>query len=311
MRAIRGCQMQGLEINQATGMPVAWLHEAIRDSWSADTSSDPGWSAGNPALGQCAVTSLLLQAALGGELAWARAVPPGGDPVSHYWNLLPGGIEEDRTRCQFPEGTQVPSPQPKEFSGFADLRAYVLSFEPTRRRYLALLDGVASRLRHVKAMSRLQDERRSSQDGDTQVSCIVATRCGSTVPHANRFPPGVRTDVPGRTERPGKYMFIEHAERAAINYCARQGIATEGATIYMRGRPCADCARAIISSGIVRMVTADIRVDGQWIAQQDAGFEMLCESGIVVELTWLPSDLASALRASVDIVGVSASPRTD
>jgi hypothetical protein len=71
------------------------LFGALRRRWCAATSIDPTWSPANPALGQCAITALIVQEHLGGELA--RAVV---GPISHYWNRLPNG-DIDLTREQF------------------------------------------------------------------------------------------------------------------------------------------------------------------------------------------------------------------
>lgn len=43
-----------------------------------------------------------------------------------------------------------------------------------------------------------------------------------------------------------------HAEANAISWCARKGIAVEGAFIYTTLSPCLPCAKKIVSSGIVR-----------------------------------------------------------
>lgn len=111
------------------------LVRAIASSWSADTSNDPQrWNPDNPALGQCAVTALVVQDYLGGGLLRGMV----GD-VSHYWNQLPGGGELDLTRQQFVQ----PSVQ-----GVAQrTRDYVLSNVDTRRRYAALSTLVSRRLR--------------------------------------------------------------------------------------------------------------------------------------------------------------------
>jgi len=45
-----------------------------------------------------------------------------------------------------------------------------------------------------------------------------------------------------------------HAEQNAIAYAARNGVAIEGATIYIRMEPCPVCARLLIASGIKRVV---------------------------------------------------------
>jgi hypothetical protein len=84
------------------------LERAIRDSWTAQ-SCDPvdlsGWSARNPARGQCASTALVIQDHLGGELLLADVLYPDGSRQGvHYWNRLPGGLEIDLTRAQFVAG---------------------------------------------------------------------------------------------------------------------------------------------------------------------------------------------------------------
>src|SRR5262249_33209808 len=67
-----------------------WLVSALQASWSRETSSDyDRWTLENPAWGQCAVTALVLQDLMGGELL--RCVLPKGG--SHYWNRLPSGVE--------------------------------------------------------------------------------------------------------------------------------------------------------------------------------------------------------------------------
>lgn len=48
-----------------------------------------------------------------------------------------------------------------------------------------------------------------------------------------------------------KYLYAEHAERNAVYNAARSLI---GCTMYVMWFPCADCARAIIQSGIKAIV---------------------------------------------------------
>lgn len=101
----------------------------ITSAWSAETSADDRWSPENPALGQCAVTALVVQDIYGGDLL--RVVNEG---VSHYFNRLPNGVELDLTRGQF--ATWEPTK--------AEIRdrAYVLSFPATAQRYSLLRDRI-------------------------------------------------------------------------------------------------------------------------------------------------------------------------
>jgi dCMP deaminase len=51
-----------------------------------------------------------------------------------------------------------------------------------------------------------------------------------------------------------KYEWTEHAERAAIFDAARQGVSTDGLTLVCGWVACCDCGRAIVHSGIKRVV---------------------------------------------------------
>ncbi len=52
-----------------------------------------------------------------------------------------------------------------------------------------------------------------------------------------------------------KYYWYEHAERNAIFNAARIGVPLEGCIIYANLFPCADCARAIVQSGLKALKT--------------------------------------------------------
>jgi hypothetical protein len=111
------------------------LRSALEESWTPETSSDgKHWTPNNPAWGQCAVTALVVQDFLGGDLL--RSVV---QEVSHYWNRLPTGEEIDLTRVQFGIGISVPPGEERS-------REHVLSFPETRYRYRALRHEVMSRL---------------------------------------------------------------------------------------------------------------------------------------------------------------------
>lgn len=108
------------------------LERQLHAAWAVATSSDPtGWSPSNPAWGQCAVTALVVQDELGGQLLRART--PSG---SHYWNLLPDGTEVDFTREQFGDSFRAEDVEIRK-------REYVLSFDGTRRRYELLRTAIS------------------------------------------------------------------------------------------------------------------------------------------------------------------------
>jgi hypothetical protein len=93
---------------------LADIEAVIRSSWS-EKSCDPvdltEWSAENPARGQCAVTALVVQDLLGGELLLAEVHSADGSRQGvHYWNRFPHGVEVDLTREQFTQSEVIQAP---------------------------------------------------------------------------------------------------------------------------------------------------------------------------------------------------------
>lgn len=93
----------------------------------------------------------------------------------------------------------------------------------------------------------------------------------------------------GRNKRPLKYFYQEHAERNAIFNAARMGLSVKSCTLYVTGMPCADCARAIIQSGVNRVVISGLwdwstsRSKKKWVESTEHSKKMLNEAGVSVE----------------------------
>jgi hypothetical protein len=114
------------------------LPAVFQECWRRETSYEPEkWSPENPTHGQCAITALVIQDLLGGDLLRAKA-----DGADHYWNRLPGCRELDLTRDQF--GSTVTLAAPEVVS-----RDYVLSFSSTVRRYKRLSHLFATAYKQV------------------------------------------------------------------------------------------------------------------------------------------------------------------
>jgi dCMP deaminase len=83
----------------------------------------------------------------------------------------------------------------------------------------------------------------------------------------NEFPPGLEvTDE--MLERPLKYTYIEHAERNAIYRSSLYGSAARPYLMVAPWSACAECARAIVCSGIsvlVRHKQASDRSPERWV----------------------------------------------
>jgi len=113
------------------------LQAAIEEAWARETSADgENWSEQNPAWGQCAVTALIVQDKLGGELLRTTV-----GQISHYFNRLADGNELDLTRKQFGVGAELGEVTVRE-------RKYVLSFPDTRQRYGLLKQRLTVSLNH-------------------------------------------------------------------------------------------------------------------------------------------------------------------
>jgi len=90
---------------------------------------------------------------------------------------------------------------------------------------------------------------RKSKD-TTRVGAVLVGPEGEVRLTAFNGPPRGVDDLPGRRERPAKYLFASHAEANLVAFAAREGITTRGCTVYVTHYPCAACARALIQSGI-------------------------------------------------------------
>jgi dCMP deaminase len=101
----------------------------------------------------------------------------------------------------------------------------------------------------------------------------------------NGFPSGCNDDILERHERPAKYMYTEHAERNAIYNAGKAGVKLKGSALYCTMFPCADCARAIIQSGIstVTVKKPDL-ANPVWSKHFEVAYEMMEEAGVKVNI---------------------------
>lgn len=145
-------------------------------------------------------------------------------------------------------------------------------------RYQAMVDRIL--------IIEAYEHARSSPDPSTQNAAIITTESGFRVYGVNTTPFGIhhRGD---RLQRPKKYDYVEHAERAAIYHAARAGVRTYGATMYCPWYACTDCARAIIAAGIRRVVGHKLpehQKHPRWQESIAYALEMLREAGVVCDL---------------------------
>lgn len=132
-------------------------------------------------------------------------------------------------------------------------------------------------------MARAQDAALQSSDRSRQTGAVIVAQDGSIISTAaNTFPDGI-AGTEERHARPAKYLWTEHAERNAIYRAAAAGQSTASSRMYLPWYPCADCARAIIQSGIVEVVAIEPDwSDPKWAADFAVVREMLAEAGVPV-----------------------------
>ena len=133
-----------------------------------------------------------------------------------------------------------------------------------------------------------------SKDRSTKVGAVIFDPKTKAIVSVgfNGFPQGVDDNVDARHDKSNgaKYLWTEHAERNSLYLACRRGICTEGLGIALGWFPCADCARAIIQSGIVMLVgrRPDLTPGGRWVEHHTVALEMLQEAG--VELVFLDDE---------------------
>jgi dCMP deaminase len=146
---------------------------------------------------------------------------------------------------------------------------------------------------------RLCDEvRQESHDPDRKVGAIAVDVDGKIVGRGTNAPPRslgltIADSQAAIGEDPRwKYFLLEHAERNAIFDVLLRGISLKGGTMYGTLFPCADCARAIVASGLSRLVVFGVALDPhrdqKWLEHYRHAEQIFKLAGIKVE--WVTPD---------------------
>ncbi len=131
-----------------------------------------------------------------------------------------------------------------------------------------------------------------SKDNSNKVGCVIVGDNYEILSTGfNGFPIDVE-EKENRFERPLKYFYTEHAERNAIYLAARRGTPLTNSRIYLKWFPCAECARAIIQSGIKEIFIDGKSYNPDVISERDKRWEesftqaklMLLEANISIKI---------------------------
>lgn len=137
------------------------------------------------------------------------------------------------------------------------------------------------------------DDPKSRQVPQSGVGAVIVMNGQAISRSANVLPPQLKAhhDVKGiGIEEAERYHFIEHAERAAIFLALNNGHQLAGATLYCTRFPCSDCARAIVWTGISRLVVSSgLAGEGRWLEAQRAARQILKRAGVIVRVLNQPS----------------------
>jgi dCMP deaminase len=132
------------------------------------------------------------------------------------------------------------------------------------------------------ALRRAYDLASGSPDTSTQNGAVAYAADGTRLGvGSNHFTRGTKPTA-DLLERPKKYAYIEHAERNAIYSCLRFQLGWPH-VLVCPWAACADCARAIVESGIRHLVRHQ-RDDatGRWAGSIVDGDTMMASAGVNV-----------------------------
>lgn len=157
--------------------------------------------------------------------------------------------------------------QQTEMATFGSQSVPIITHDPYAKDYLGYAYTIAEEHSH---------------DGSTKVGAVITHDGRFICDGVNRFPGHLRGD-PQNHERPRKYKLIEHAERDAVYGAAKLGICLDGTEMYAPWAACSDCARAIVFSGIRRVVAhwqAIRQTPDRWMEEIALGIQIF-EAGNV------------------------------
>lgn len=195
-------------------MKLEELNKIIELSWNSDTCVSylkNDWCSDKKSLGQCAVTSLILNLYMGGKIM--RCMSETG---YHYYNLINGYIV-DLTVDQFKSLPDYKNSEERSIE-------YLLSNEDTKNRYLILLNNVKENfLKYGSKEYKLLDE-----NGNFILSKVPGTIGGHK-----------KLKIYGKMDCPSALYYIKKGE-----YVKNRVFFLDEETAIKNGyRPCAKCLK--------------------------------------------------------------------
>ena len=152
------------------------------------------------------------------------------------------------------------------------------------------LNLTTSSVDRFKIISAYQCANLNSPDPSTKNGAVLVNENGNILTYGvNRFPINIAETDDRFTDKAIKYKLIVHAENGAIFHAARQGKRVDGSTLYCPFFACCECAKAIIQSGVLRVVghaqlMALASEHTAWVKSIVVGWAMMDEAGVQCDL---------------------------
>jgi len=122
-----------------------------------------------------------------------------------------------------------------------------------------------------------------SDDKKRKVSSIIV-KDNNIISYGVNVIPNESSKNENRCGKDLKKYWLEHSERNAIFKAAKKGIALEGSEMYVNYFPCADCARAIIQSGIKKVYSPKPNLEeSKWKESWKESIFILTEADVEIE----------------------------
>ena len=146
-----------------------------------------------------------------------------------------------------------------------------------------VLEQLKQRAKDIRFLNLAKEISTWSKDPSTKVGAVVVGDKDQIVSQGyNGFPRGFNDSDEIYKNRPLKYKYIIHAEANAIYNALFNGSFVEGATIYVHGLPvCGECAKAIVQSGISRVVY-DSEPKEKWVQSCSDALDIFEQAGVEV-----------------------------
>jgi len=120
----------------------------------------------------------------------------------------------------------------------------------------------------------------------TKIGAICVTENGSVIAQGyNGFPRGIYDDPEMLSVRGGRKLdYMNHAEMSCIFNASYEGISLKNTVMAVSGlSPCKECAKAIVSVGIIGVITTNRETPERWRENMEIADEIFKKKGVWVK----------------------------